>query len=284
MMKRWYVLTLVALLTALTACTSSAPTRVFTTISPTHARGASLRRDVATSLRILTLGDSRSVCLDLTQPCSAGPWQDELARELGAVGVTVTVFNPSVGGTDCHYWTDKISGLLTQFKPDVVILACGTNDTPAALCYGESCTGWSERVVAEATHAFGAKFMPTLPQYSDPILAPGWLLLNEPQNADNLYRQFHYYQSPNATPSWFTVVPDFEVIPATASYLKADPYPLDAVGWIGIHPNDRGHRYMGRLVLDAGALNGWWPPSSAQPLCDLYGHRNGYPRPAYTPC
>jgi len=226
-------------------------------------------------LKILTIGDSRS---------TLGQWQAELGRLLAESGVAATISTAAVAGTDCYYWTSRISGLLATYSPDVVVLACGTNDDPAATIYGESKTGWSFRFITETVHASGAQMIPALVQYSDPILAPPFLLTNEPQTNDHLYSQYHHYTAPEANPPWWAAAADFQVIPATASYLAAEPYTGTPSGWIGIHPNARGYRYMGRIVYDAGAADGIWPATTEAPLCDLYGHRNGYPRPAYVPC
>lgn len=226
-------------------------------------------------LKILTLGDSRT---------SGGQWQAELGRLLTGSGEDAAIANVAVAGTDCFYWTSRITALLDQYTPDVVVLACGTNDDPAATIYGESKTGWSFRFLAETVHGRGVRFLPALVQYSDPILAPPWLLANEPATNDHLFSQYHHYTAPEAVPPWWNAVADFQVIPSTASYLAAEPYTGTPSGWIGIHPNARGYRYMGRIVDDAGAANGWWPATTEPPLCDLYGHRQGYPRPAYAPC
>jgi hypothetical protein len=275
---------LLALALAVTACTSATPARAHST--PARAVHAAARptgphparRADGSPLRLLALGDSRT---------SGGQWPAELARLTASVGVPIDVTDVAVGGTDCMYWTSRIAGLLARYDPDIVVLACGTNDSPTCSIYGESCTGWSFRYITETVHYYRPSspvaYIPALVQYSDPILAPGWLLANEPQNNDHLYQQYHYYQSPARTPGWWARVADFQVIPSTATYLVADPYP-DPAGFIGIHPTPRGYRYMGRIVFDAGAADGLWPPAAEEPLCDLYGHRNGYARPAYTPC
>ena len=228
---------------------------------------------VSAPLEILAVGDSRT---------ATGQWPAELSRLLTESVVPNTMVTQAVGGTDCYYWTSRIQGLLDQYHPSVVILACGTNDDPAATIYGESKTSWSFRYIAETAHASGAHFLPVLVQYSDPILMPTdhqWLLTNEPQTNDHLYGEMRRHWD-----WWPGGVADFQLIPATASYLQADPYPAAPPYQIGIHPNPRGSRYMGRLADDAGAANGWWPATTEPPLCDLYGHRNGYPRPPYVPC
>jgi hypothetical protein len=229
------------------------------------------RAEAGNHLTVLTIGDSRS---------SSGAWQAEMTRLLSTVGVTATVSNVAAGGTDCYYWVPRIYTLLDQYAPDLLVMACGTNDNPNATVFGEPKTGYAVRYVTEAAHARGVMMIPSLVQYSDPILAPGWLLTNEPIANDRLYANELVYQPAG----WYLGIADFQRIPATATYLAAEPYP-SPVGSIAIHPTARGHRWMGRIVFDVGAAAGVWPATSEPPLCDLYGHRLGYARPSsYVTC
>ena len=228
-----------------------------------------IRREVPpATVRVLAVGDSRT---------SSGQWPTELARLLDAAGVPHQVDTVGVGGTDCRYWVDKIQAILVAHNPDVFVLACGTNDNPDQRVYGEPVTGWAFRSIVEQVHAYRPAApvvtIPVLIQYSDPILAPRWLLSNEPRTNDILYREMRRHWD-----WWPSGVADMQVIPATATYLAADPYPSPA-GQIGIHPTPRGARYMARIVYDRGAAAALWPTSGDPPLCDLYGHRDGYPRP-----
>lgn len=251
-------------------------------VYPTEPPAATFRPSgsaLTAPVRILTLGDSRS---------SSGQWQAELSHLLDAAGVPHVISNPAVAGTSCSYWPPQIKGLVNAFQPDLVVLACGTNDNPATMTHGESATSWAFRSVVEAVHAYRprnpARTLATLVQYSDPILAPGWLLSNEPKTNDNLYSQMHYYLPPRTRPGWLAGIADLQAIPATATYLAAEPYPGTPSGQIGIHPTAHGYWYMGRIIYDAARAVMGWPPATEPPLCDLYGHRQSYPRPAYTPC
>lgn len=218
------------------------------------------------SIRILTLGDS------ITED---GAWQDETSRLLFDAKIPNIVINVAVSGTRCSYWPERIDALLATHQPDLVVLACGTNDDPAEMMpWGESRTGWSVRYVIEAVHAYRpldrAKTLPALIQYSDPLIAPAWLLANEETTNDHLWaNQYLYLSGPQ-----LAGVANLQTIPATADYVSAD----------GIHPVDRGYRAIGRTVYDAARASMGWPAAIEPPLCGQYGHRRGLPRPTYTPC
>jgi lysophospholipase L1-like esterase len=226
----------------------------------------------ATPTRILVLGDSRS---------SNGVWQTDLGVLLAGNGVAVDIATAAVAGTRCGYWPDKIAGVLADTQPDLVVIACGTNDDPTEQVYGEPKTGWAIRYLIEAVHGYRpnnpARVVPALPQYSDPLIAFDWLLTNEPQTADTLWVNINRYSGSG----WLAGVADFQRIPATADYLadeRSAQYPIG----LGIHPTTRGSEAMARIVYRAAAAQMGWPPIGEQ--CGLFGHRNRYPRPTYTPC
>ncbi|HUC90075.1 MAG TPA: SGNH/GDSL hydrolase family protein [Patescibacteria group bacterium] len=219
----------------------------------------------ASPVRILTIGDSIT---------AAGKWQTEFGRLLTQAGVPNVIETEAVGGTRCDYWIPRIKAILDAHQPDLVVLACGTNDDVNSKTYGESSTGYALRYITEAIHGYRPsnpiKVLPALIQYSDPLVAPDWLLSSEPQTNDTLYRNMQYYP----IGSWLAGIANFQVIPATATYLDDG----------GVHPTDRGYRYMGRLVYNASYAVMGWPATTEAPLCDLYGHRKGYARPTYIPC
>lgn len=227
--------------------------------------GSAHRAAAGVPVRILAVGDSRT---------ADGRWQVELSRLLTAAGVAHTITTEAVGGTRCSYWPSRIAGLLTTHQPDMVALFCGTNDDPDETIYGEAATGWAFRATVEAIHNFRPanpiRVLPALIQYSDPLIAPQWLLDNEPRTNDTLWTQMRHYPPAD----WFAGIADLQRIPATATYLDGG----------GIHPTAEGYRVMGRIAYTAAAGGMGWPPAADPPLCDMYGHRKSYPRPPYTPC
>jgi lysophospholipase L1-like esterase len=235
----------------------------------------------AGTVRILTIGDSRS---------SSGLWQQEFCRYMATTaGLTCDVRNESVAGTRCTYWPDRIKGLLAKHEPEMVFLFCGTNDDTSTQAARDQ-MGWAFRYTVEAIRTYRpARPIPIVPaivQYSDPLIAPQWLLDGEPRANDVLWTNMQYYLPAH----WFPGVANFQQIPATADYLDDG----------GIHPTlkgqnkgesqfesvqtHKGYRTMGRIVYDSIFANQGWPAPTEPPLCGMYGHRKGYPRPPYTPC
>lgn len=215
-------------------------------------------------MRILAVGDSKT---------HDGRWQTELTRLLNLAGITHTISTEAVGGTRTNYWPSRIQGLLTQYHPDLLIFAAGTNDDPTEKSYGEVSTGWAIRSVIEAAHVAGAKVLPALISYSDPLTAPTWLLANEPKTNDVLWTNIARYWPPNAS-GWLAGIVNFQAIPANLTYLDVD----------GIHPNAYGYKVMGRLIYDAAQAGMGWPVCAEPPTCGMYGRRRGEPIPAYTMC
>lgn len=211
----------------------------------------------------LTLGDSIT---------AAGKWQAELVRLCALVGVTLDIRNVAVAGVRTTYWPPRINSLLAQHQPDLVTLFTGTNDDVNEVRFGEPATAWAWRAVVEAVHTFRPanpiRVLPALIQYSDPLLAPDWLLTSEPVTNDRIYGQWSRYPA-----NWFAGIVDLQQVPATADYLDDG----------GIHPTDRGYRTYAALIYRAVQAQMGWPESVPQP-CGMAGHRRGFGRPAYIPC
>lgn len=218
--------------------------------------------------RVLFLGDSIT---------AGSTWPSEFCRLASvAAGVMCDIRNAAVAGTDCGYWVSRIAELKASFHPDLVFLACGTNNDARTIA-GRELLGWQFRSIVEAVHP--TPIVPVLIQYSDPLLAPQWVLDSERPANDTLWINMQYY----LPAGWFPGVVSWQTIPATATYLTADPTPQYPNG-VGLHSTDRGQHYQGRLAYDAVAPGYGWPPATEPPLCDLYGHSKDYPRPTYTPC
>jgi lysophospholipase L1-like esterase len=256
-----------AMVTAATASANAgAPTP---TVAQVQADPGQIAPGLHTALppvRILLMGDSIT---------AGGQWAAELCRlMLQDAGRTCDIRNAAVGGVDCAYFVPRVWDLLAQHTPDVVALACGTNEDINAFIYGEPRTSWSWRAVTEAVRAWNpaVPMVTPFPMFADPLLAPAWLVNSLPITIDRIYvemmRCFTCY-----------VNVDWTVIPATAPYQDTS----------GFHPTPKGYKYQGRRVYDALAIKMGWPATNEPPLCDLYGHRpGGYApwslRPPYTPC
>ena len=220
---------------------------------------------------ILALGDS------ITE--SPDGWTAEFCSQMEAATDNLCdMRNVAVGQTKCNYWPSRINALLVLHEPNLVIMACGTNDDTTTAA-GRDALGTAFRQTIESVHTFRSPpilFAPVLIQYSDPMMAPSWVVASQPFTNDTLYSNVMLYNYP----SWLAGIVDWQVIPATADYLVGTPYPQE----VGLHPTARGHLYAGRLAYDRIALGMGWPISSDPALCGLYGHRRGYGRPTYAPC
>jgi lysophospholipase L1-like esterase len=214
-------------------------------------------------MRLLTVGDSIT---------AAGQWQAELSRLCALTGVELTTVNVAVGGVATNYWPTRIKALLSQHSPDAVTFYTGTNDDVNGVMHGESATTWSFRSTVETIHEHRPSnrvvVIPAWIQYSDPLIAPQWLLDSEPVTNDRIFGEIYRHRD------WLSSVADFQPIPATADYLDDG----------GIHPTSRGYRAMGRITYDSLRARVGWPVCPEPPLCGMYGHRKGYPRPVYIRC
>ena len=108
-------------------------------------------------------------------------WQNKLSARWTARGVANAVFTAAVSGVGCDYWIQngtsgqyRLRELLAQYQPDLVIVACGTNnpvDTPAR----QEQFGWYWRMILEVVHGWRpgnpVKTGVSWIQYSDSTLA-----------------------------------------------------------------------------------------------------------------
>lgn len=204
-----------------------------------------------------------------------GGWQIEFCRILlKEANLACDIRNVAVGATQCEYWPSRIGQALIDNNPDLVVLACGTNDAPWEYTYGEPETRWAFRATVEQIHNFRTPAIPIVPvliQYADPLITGSaeYLQGTIPATNDNLYVSMMLYPS-----SWFPGIVNWQKIPANGTYTNAD----------GFHPNAHGQQVMGRIVYDTIHAGMGWPPSSEPPLCGMHGHRKPYPRPSFIPC
>lgn len=257
-MRRRLLAALTALVLALTAAAA-----------PTGTAAATV--SAVTTLRILSVGDS------ITGPGSGhDSYRTELGRLLAAAGVTPTWVVAAVSGSRCTHWPSQIGGLLAQHDPDLVILACGTNDWAGSQADRDA-TGTAIRQVSEAIRLHRGETTPVRQigayvQLSDPYGIPSslsWLPGNEEGVNRVLASTYALY-----LPYWTSL--------AVADLVPIPGNPVTLVD--GIHPTAHGYRLMARRFYDAGAGRGWWAATSEPAPCELYGHNLFTPVPAYMPC
>lgn len=242
---------------------------VLAAAAPTGTAAATV--SAITPAHILALGDS------ITMAGSGhDSYRTELTRLLNAGGIAPVWSVAAVSGSRCNYWPSRIGGLLAQHDPDLVIVACGTNDD-AGSAAGRAETGTAIRQIAEAIRTHRGEVTPVRQigayiQLSDPYGIPqslAYLPGNEEGVNRVLAAQYALY-----LPYWTSLaVADLVPIPGNPTTL------VD-----GVHPTAHGYRLMARLIYDAGAARGWWPASAEPTPCGLYGHNLFTPVPAFTPC
>lgn len=239
---------------------------ILTAAVPTGAAAVTL-----SPVSIMVLGDSRS----------AGTHDDsyraELDRLLRTGGVEPTWIAAAVSDTRCTYWTSRIHDLLVLHDPDVVILACGTNDDTATVAARDA-MGAAIRTITETIRLHRGEVTPTRQlgayvQLSDPYgVAPAqaWVPPSEERANIVLASNYGLY-----LPHWASLaVADLSRIPGNHVTLPD-----------GMHPSAYGHGLVARLLYDAGAARGWWPATSEPAPCGLYGRAVGAPVPAgYIAC
>lgn len=225
-----------------------------------------------TPLRIMTMGDSIT-CGDGCTPTSA--YRAELGRLLTAAGVEHEFIVAAVGGSTCAYWLPRAYALTDQYRPDLVLLNCGTNDGPTPsqgsafeATYRDLLTNllsgghWQTRVVpAYITYA-------AVGGYPYPAKAPAWLATTVPVVNDAIWRSLNV-NDPHGPLR----------IPASVDLQKIPEQYLDEGG---IHPTVSGDIVAARLWYNAlRPLYGW--PDIAPLPCGLSGRRPGWGSPPYPP-
>lgn len=220
------------------------------------------------------MGDSIS---SLCGTVPAGGWCGPLTQILTDAGVPAVILNRAVSGTDCGYAAANINGWLAADTPDLVIVACGTNEdtsSPAAVVHA----GEHWRTIIEAAHIAGALTLPVFIQYSNPTLqaAAGrtWLVPGEQRFNDQVvYQNLHYYQPYG----WFAGLLDLQQVPSSADYtLRTGTGGV----WDGIHPTALGYQVYAALIYRELRNTYGWPDTVPQP-CGMTGEEAR--GPAYEP-
>jgi lysophospholipase L1-like esterase len=215
------------------------------------------------AITILSVGDSLTYGVDGSTTAS---YRQEFSRLLNAAGQPHAWVVQAVGGTKCSYWAALIDGLIVQYQPDLILLDCGTNDTPT------DDTEADYRTILTAAQTHGVQLVAGLvglPDMRSPtnIVRPDiddWL------HASNLAER--------AALADFPTVPyaDTTRIPATLEWLQAD----------GVHWTARAEAGAGQLLYQAARPLFGWP--AIVEMCGLSGSWFEDPEPvpdvAYRVC
>lgn len=224
--------------------------------------------------KFLIVGDSISASCN--NPGQAQGWCTDFDTILTSVGVKHEINGHATPGWSCSNLQQGFAARFDQVMPDIVIIACGTNDAPNSQAAKDQ-LGWAWRSMAEYSYTHGAKVLATLIQYSEREIqakySRSWLMTGEENANDTIYSNAYLYGAiPNSMILGFA---DLQKIPPTLDYLLG--------GSDGIHPTDIGHRVYAATYYRALAPAMGWPDAVKEP-CGKYGHRPIYSEPAYIRC
>lgn len=220
------------------------------------------------SIKILSIGDS------ITHGGNAsgyGPaYRTELSRLLGLAGIAHTYETSAWPGQSCGFIASQMPSQLAAYNPDLVLLNCGTNDSPGT-------TETPYRAMLQRFTTTGTPAVASWIGYADPRIAPqaSWLLPNQRAANDGIYRALFgppVYYGPTIG------VADMQAIPGDAEFLV----PSNSAGPDGIHPSTRGYVAMARLFYKAAAVIMGWPSLATlgvPEMCGLRGNWRDYPEP-----
>lgn len=229
---------------------------------------------------ILTVGDSITAGAILTTSYTDS-YRAELGRLLAEHCVSPTFLEAGVGGSTCGYWSTRMADLITTHRPDIVLIACGTNDRSDTKTAAQM-TAWegTYRALFDTVLDLDPDVLmwPAWIQYSaghpaagcttPPGPSPAWLPASEAEVNDAIYRaMLPLDEWGGRVPTWI----DYQVIPE--GYLDE----------CGVHPTPGGYDVMGRLAYNTMAPALGLPTVPAP--CGLVGRRPGYGPPiTWTPC
>lgn len=246
---------------------------------PEPAIGAQAGCDAAPERVILTVGDSITEGATMTSSVSAS-YRAELGRLLDEACVPHQWVVAGVGGTPCGYWSPRIADLMATYRPNIVLIACGTNDRLLGKSAAEV-TAWEGmyRALFDAVLDADPNVLafPAFVQYSasrtatgcttPPGFGPPWLPNSEAVINDALFRSMRVIDE------WGQRVPEF---------IDYQPIPEGYLDQCGVHPTPGGYDVMGRLAFARIAPQLGVP---AAPLpCGLTGTRPGGGLPDWIPC
>lgn len=213
---------------------------------------------------VLSIGDSLTVGADGSTYAS---YRQELSRLMTLTGQPHTWVVAAVGGSKCSYWASRINGLITTHQPKLIVLNCGTNDTPS-----------------DATEADYRTILATAQARGVPIVASliGRPYMGSPENSVRPWIEGWMDSTNDAIRRALAAYP---AVPY-ASMLRVPNNPE----WLhsdGIHLTARSEAAYGQLFYQAAQLirSGW---RTFVQMCGLSGHDRDDPWPvpdvAYRVC
>jgi len=225
---------------------------------------------------VVSMGDSLT---EGTDPATRGgtyaSYRAEMTRLMNRTGQAHTWVVQGIGGTKCSYWAARMASVLSTYHPNLVLLDCGTNDTPT------DDTASAYRTILAAVEAYNASGHNTV-LVASLIGVPD---MKSPTNSVRPYIEKWMLDTNLAIAS--VIDPCFP-----ASSCPVVPYanmwkvPANHVEWLapdGIHLTERSNAAYGQLFYQAAQVRmGWltFEQMRMAPMCGLSGtFRSTDPRP-----
>ncbi|MFG2046126.1 SGNH/GDSL hydrolase family protein [Micromonospora sp. NPDC048935] len=229
---------------------------------------------------IMTVGDSITAGIIMDRS-TTDSYRAELGRLLDATCIPHRFVTAALDGSVCGYWSDRLAGLMATHHPDVVLLACGTNDRME---------GFSSAQVGAWEAMYRTLVSTVLSADPDVLIYPAWVQYSAghgtagclpPQGHSGAEQPTGEAAVNDAIYRVVTAHPEYRHrIPAVIDYQVIPEGYLDACG---VHPTPGGYDVMGRIAYNTIAPRLVTPPAAVLP-CGLTGRRPGHPVGAWTPC
>lgn len=217
---------------------------------------------------VLSVGDSLTVGGGLP----LGSYRLELDRLMWMTAQPHTWVVAAVGGSKCSYWAGQLDALITQHQPHLILLNCGTNDTPS------DPTEADYRTILATAQARGVPIVASLigrPDPESPTNIVRWPEIDNWMDGTNTAIRAALADYPNVR------VASVLRVPANIEWLQAD----------GIHWTPRSEAAVGQLFyMAAQPVMGWLTLAQlgTHEMCGLSGHDRDEPWPtpdaAYIVC
>jgi lysophospholipase L1-like esterase len=202
----------------------------------------------------MSVGDSLTAGTDPTS--STTSYRGELSRLMHLAGQPYQWNIQAIGGTKCSYWAAHLPALMDTYHPDLVLLNCGTNDTP-----DDNTAADYRTILAAVTARPNTKIVASL------IGRP------DMESPTNTVRPWIADWMDGTNTAIRAALADYPAVPV-ASMLRI-PANIEWLQPDGIHWTARSEAAAGEIFYQAAASLRGWPTLAAlgvQEICGLSGH------------
>lgn len=217
-------------------------------------------------ITVLSVGDSLTRGTDGSTYAS---YRGELTRLMSMTGQAHTWVVDAEGGKKCSYWaTGRMAWLLTTYRPDVVFLDCGTNDTPS------DATESDVRTILAAVASYNAA------SARDALLVAALIGQPDMDSDTNVVRPWIWDWMHNTSQAIGRALAAYPAVPV-ADMVRV-PNNIEWLDPDGIHLTARSNAAYAELFYRAAQqLVGWLTLAQMHlsGMCGLHGHWRGTPWP-----